>query len=113
MMTPLAPAPPAPDPACGAAISPAAGRRRAGVYRAAACVALGLLGIGACLPLPGGHVLGSKVVAAKAGSNTLVANDGTRCSVSDAAYEKARIGDAHTCAWSRQAGEGDRMRPPE
>lgn len=112
MMTPLAPTPTAPDAACAAAVPPAAGRGRHGVYRAAACLALGLLGVGACIPLPGGHMLGSKVVAAKAGSNTLVANDGTRCSVSDEAYEKVRIGDSHTCAWSPRAGEGDRTRPP-
>lgn len=74
--------------------------------------ALALLAVcSACIPLPGGYSLESKVVSAKEGSNTLVATDGTRCSVSDSAYEDARVGREHRCAWSGRSGVGGAARP--
>jgi hypothetical protein len=62
-------------------------------------VALLALRLSACIPLPGGHQPTSKLVAAKEGSNTLVASDHMRCSVSDAAFAQVRAGSSHMCAW--------------
>ena len=69
-----------------------------------AVVGIGCALLAACIPLPGGYQLTSKVVVAVEGANTLVAADGTRCVVSDKAFAEARVGVAHTCAWGRTPG---------
>jgi hypothetical protein len=69
-----------------------------------------------CVPLPRGHEISSRAVAGKRDGDTLVAADGSWCRVTAAAYERARVGEGHTCMWKvddegRAAGSGGR-RPP-
>ncbi len=93
--------------------------------RRAACSAavLALIGPGACRPqpltipgkardpreMPGSSTnrgprevepaIASKRVAAKEPPVTLVAEDGSRCAVTESKYDNARIGDTVFCAW--------------
>ena len=67
-----------------------------------------LLGTGACVPLPGGYSLSSKVVSSKAGPSTLYADDGSFCKMADEKFADAIVGDLHSCAWGEsQSGGGD------
>jgi hypothetical protein len=70
----------------------------------------------ACVPLPRGHELSSRAVAGKRDGDTLVADDGAWCRVTAAAYERARVGEGHTCIWKegdgrRATGGGGRRLP--
>ena len=58
----------------------------------------------ACIPLPHGHELSSRPVSGKRGGDTLVADDGSWCRVSPAAFERARVGEGHTCVWKVGSG---------
>jgi hypothetical protein len=66
----------------------------------------------ACVPLPGGRELSRKTVWAKEGEATLVADDGARCEVSPARFERTRVGDDAACAWRLGDGAPDK-RPAE
>lgn len=65
-----------------------------------------LVGLVACVPLPGNHSLSRRTVTGKQGENTLVAQDGSACRVTAAAYERVQIGDDHTCAWKEVEANG-------
>ena len=64
----------------------------------------GSLLLGSCIPLPGGHALTRKTVAAKEGDATLVADDGARCTVPPRAFTAVQPGDEHACAWKEPEG---------
>lgn len=55
--------------------------------------------INACIPLPHGYTVSRKTVATKEGDATLVAVDGTRCTVPSNTFVEVKPGDDHTCAW--------------
>ncbi len=66
------------------------------------------LAVAACIPLPGGYSLSSKVVSSKAGPSTLYADDGSFCKVTDPKFAEAIVGDLATCAWGKsESGGGD------
>ena len=67
-------------------------------------VAGGTLLVGGCIPLPGGHALTRKTVAAKEGDATLVADDGARCTVPPGTFTAVQPGDDHACVWKEPEG---------
>jgi hypothetical protein len=72
---------------------------------------LAVIALTGCLPLPGGHSLSSRIVAAK-GADELIADDGSRCSVGAKAVSEATVGLPHTCVWkSGERGAGQTPRP--
>ena len=70
----------------------------------------GALLLGGCIPLPGGHALTRKTVAAKEGTATLVADDGARCTVPPRTFTALQAGDEHACVWKEP--EGSVRTPP-
>ena len=66
--------------------------------------AFALLLLGGCLPLPGGHALTRKIVAAKEGEATLVADDGARCKVPPRTFAAVQPGGEHACVWKEADG---------
>ena len=67
-------------------------------------LAAGALLLGGCIPLPGGHALTRKAVAAKEGDATLVAEDGARCTVPPRTFTAVQPGDEHACVWKEAEG---------
>ncbi len=60
--------------------------------------------LSACIPLPRGYSVSPKSVAAKSGTHTLLADDGSTCKVSEKVFAEIDIGDVKTCTWG-PAGE--------
>jgi hypothetical protein len=67
----------------------------------------------ACIPLPHGHELSSRTVTGKRDDDTLLADDGSWCRVGPAVFERAKVGEGHTCVWKvgREANGGRRSVP--
>lgn len=53
----------------------------------------------ACVPLPGGRSLARRTIAAKEGDATLVADDGSRCTVPADAFARVGVGEEYACVW--------------
>lgn len=75
-------------------------------------LAAGLLLLGGCIPLPGGHALTRKTVASKEGEGTLVADDGARCSVPPDTFAAVQAGDEHACIWKERGGKPEHTAAP-
>jgi hypothetical protein len=67
----------------------------------------------ACIPLPHGHEVSSRTVTGKRDDDTLLADDGSWCRVSPTVFERAKVGEGHTCVWKvgREANGGRRSVP--
>jgi hypothetical protein len=62
-------------------------------------LAASVLFLAGCIPLPRGHSLTRKTVAAKEGEATLVADDGARCRVPPSTFTAVQPGEEHACVW--------------
>ena len=78
-------------------------------------VALWMLALSACIPLPHGHEVSSRRVTDKLNGDTFVADDGSWCRVPEATYRKVAPGADHVCIWKKGpaglAGGGSRGIP--
>ncbi len=81
--------------------------------RSARLVLAGAVLVSACIPLPGNRSLSRRTVAGKQGENTLVSTDGSSCRVTASAFERAQIGDDHTCAWKEVEADGSGRALPD
>jgi hypothetical protein len=74
-------------------------------------VTTGALAAAGCVPLPGSRALAPKEVAAKEGEATLVADDGSRCTVPPREFERAEVGEDAWCVWKDAEGTGGARGP--